>query len=60
MIGTWRDTILNLVVFVYVGWLIRLWLRPARGPLVPAARARDAPEDGPADEPGSFAGSGGG
>ncbi len=35
MIGTWIDTILNVVVFAYVGWLIRLWLQPARGPLMP-------------------------
>jgi hypothetical protein len=33
MIGTWRDTLLNVVVFAYVGWLIWLWLRPPRGSL---------------------------
>jgi len=43
MIGTWRDTILNLVVFAYVGWLVWLWLRPARGPLMTPTRAAPEP-----------------
>jgi hypothetical protein len=52
MIGTWRDTLLNLVVFAYVGWLVWLWLRPARGPLMPPqaiGRARDGEPPGAGD-----------
>ena len=53
MIGTWRDTLLNLVVFAYVGWLIWLWLRPERGPLVPGEAPPEASDRAPAAEPGS-------
>ena len=35
MIGTLQDTIGNLIVFVYLGCLIWLWRRPARGRLMP-------------------------
>ena len=42
MIGTWRDTLLNVVVFVYVAWLVWLWLKPAHGPLMPSEADRDA------------------
>jgi hypothetical protein len=44
MIGTWRDTVLNVVVFAYLAWLVWLWLRPARGPLMPKGDER-APSD---------------
>jgi hypothetical protein len=51
VIGTWRDTLLNLVVFAYLGWLVWLWLRPARGPLVrneaPPRAADRSPAAGP-------------
>jgi len=44
MIGTWRDTLLNIVILAYVAWLVWLWVRPASGPLVPRGRS-DEPRD---------------
>jgi hypothetical protein len=35
MIGSLQDTIGNTIVFVYVGWLIWLWGKPAKGDLMP-------------------------
>ena len=44
MIGTIWDTLLNLIVFLYLGWLLYLWTRPARGELMPRlpGEGRDA------------------
>jgi hypothetical protein len=41
MIGTWRDTLLNVVVFAYLAWLIWLWIKPASGPLMPDRQERE-------------------
>jgi len=41
MIGTWYDTLLNVIVFAYVGWLISLWIKPASGPLMPDRQERE-------------------
>jgi hypothetical protein len=38
---------LNVLVFAYLGLLVWLWLRPARGPLIPKA---DEPEPPPERE----------
>jgi hypothetical protein len=47
MIGTLQDTIGNLIVFIYIGCLIWLWRRPAKGSLMPSPGPTDAGDSEP-------------